>query len=1149
MKKIRNYYGGILLRFLSKKTIRVMKITLFLSMFTIIQLWATESYSQFTKLTLKLEDVKISDALKEIENQSEFFFLYSPKLIDVERKVNIDAEDETIKDILSNLFEKKVNFAVYDRQVVLTPNEKSEILSAFQQKQITGTVTDKNGPIPGVNVVVTGTTQGTITEIDGKYSIEVPQGAKSLTFSFIGMQPQEISIGTLTQINVDLVAMETALDEVIVIGYGTQKKVNVLGSISSVKPEELTMIPMPNIAQSLMGKTSGLFIKNGNGQPGDESGVSFNIRGFGDPLIIIDGATVTSSDFQKLDPNQIENISILKDAAAASVYGARAGNGVVLVKTKRGLISAPKVTFSNNIEFQYFLAVPQWCSSEQTARIENLARYNIGLSPMWTDEQIQIFHDGSDPNKYPNNDWWGYTVRKFAPQLQHNLSVQGGTEKVKYFISGGYFYQEAMLKANETKNKRYNLRSNIDISLTKKLSMNLDISLLYEDYYSPSIEMERKANEKHGLMTYLFRIYPYDNYTYPDPTKINFPNSPGDGNPFILSQSKYVGYIKNNALKGDAKVGFSYDLPFGIQAKANFRFYDSNKLNKKVIRRTPFYQYNWDTDIYTFKQYSEPGYSSVYQYTTKSINFDQQFFLNWDKKIKNSNISAMVAFETLSDNNEWFDASRRDYEFAIDYLYAGPSLNQNNSGTATEGGRVGLISRINYDYKGKYLVELNSRYDASAKFPKETRWGFFPSASVGWRISEEDFIKDKLSFLTNLKIRASLGKLGYDNTGNFQFLETYSINGKLLYDGTTLVNGIKSDALVNNSITWEKMTTKNVGLDFNLWNSKLEGSFDYFYRLRSDVLGTRIKSMPNVVGATLPQINYAKYDNRGWEFGINHRNQIFGIDYSLGGNISWTREKVVDIDQNVFANQEAFRTGNQVGEWADRFWGYMDDGLFQTQEEINNWADIDGKNNASIILGDIKYKDYNGDGKITGEDQVIIGRGSFPKLMYGLNMTLGWKGISFNMLWQGAGLYDINLRNSSELYQPFCCINSPSTVMLNDSYVPEGNKWLPANTNAQYPRYRYDGSSTPNFNKNTQLWLSNGAYIRLKNIELGYTLPTGLTKKWGLDKARFSLAAYNLLTFSANKYIDPEIDTSPENQFGDYYPLVGTYSMGLMLEF
>ena len=455
MKKIRDYCERSLFRFFSLKTIRVMKLTFFLSILTVFQLLATESYSQFTKLTLKLDDVTISDALKEIENESEFFFLYSPKLIDVERKVNIDAKNESIKDILVNIFDEKVKFAVYDRQVILTPNEKSEILSSFQQQnKITGTVTDKNGPIPGANVVVTGTTMGTMTDIDGKYSIEVPQGAKSLTFSFIGMAPQEITIGTLTQIDVTMDESAIGLEEVVVIGYGTQKKVNVIGSVTAVTNEELNASPVAKVSNALAGRLPGAIIQQENGQPGmDEAKILIRgnaTLGNNSPLIVVDG--IPGRDLNSIEPGDIESLTILKDAAAA-IYGARSANGVILVTTKRGTEGAPSFKYNFYQGWESPTSILKMADAATYAQLIREVQTYRGVAEsnmQFSQADVENYKSGKYPWTYPNSDWFGLTLKKYTNTSHHSFSVSGGTKSANYYISFGKISDNGIYKANST---------------------------------------------------------------------------------------------------------------------------------------------------------------------------------------------------------------------------------------------------------------------------------------------------------------------------------------------------------------------------------------------------------------------------------------------------------------------------------------------------------------------------------------------------------------------------------------------------------------------------------------------------------------------------------------------------------------------------
>lgn len=1133
------------------KTLLIMKLTLLLTLVLALQVTAKVN-SQRTTFIYSGQDVTLEDVFSYIETNSEFRFFYPNEYIDLKKYVSVNVENATIDELLQTaLKDQNLAYRIFDGNLVVIKEE--------QPNMIKGKITDINGrPLPGVNVVEKGTTNGSVTNLEGEYSISVSSPNAILSFSFIGFLTEEIELSG--QITVDVVLIEDimALDEVVVVGYGTQKKINLTGSISQINAEELTEISMPTLAQSAMGRASGVYIKNVNGQPGDDTGIDINIRGFGTPLIIIDGLPASEWDFQQLDPNDIEDLNILKDAAATAVYGARAGNGVILVTTKRGKISEAKFTYNGNFGMQYFCVIPEFVSSAEYAEMENLARFNQGLDPIWTSEEIQKFRDGSDPRNYPNTDWWDASLRSFAPQSQHNINARGGTEKVKYFVSGGYFHQDGMIKSDDIKLDRYTLRSNLDVMLSKKFDMGIDISVTNQDYIGPRHQLERRGDAV-GIMTMLYRARPYwSNEPFPDPSYTPAMDSYYMG-PLNLQEIDQVGYLDWTKMVGDVKLNFSYDLPWGFEARAIFNLSRTYYRHKEKYAKNPLYTYDWETDEYSFFMYTN-NISRINERRDITNHINQQYFLTWNKKVNDHNISALFVYETLSDNYDRISASRENYEFDLDYLFAGPDLNKDNDGFALEGGRKAYIGRINYDYKGKYLVEVNSRYDASPYFPEETRWGFFPSASLGWRISEEDFIKDNHNFINNLKLRVSYGKSGYDHSDEseedfpkFQYLSTYSIATQYIYDSSNeLLNGIRSNALPNSLITWEKMYTSNVGVDFNLWSNKLEGSFDYFYRKRTDVLGQRNRSVPNVVGANMPQENYAKYDNRGWEFTLNHKNKIGEVSYSVGGNISWNREKYVYIDQTEFVNEEARRRGNNIGEWTDRLWKIPTDGLFESMEEIQNWADIDGKNNATILPGDVKFVDTNGDGRITSDDMIIAGRGNYPRFTYGLNMSASWKRFDFSMLWQGAGLYNFELNRSPDLMMPFYANNTPIREMYTEAYVPE-NPWIPTNTdtNARYPRYRTDGFNRghDNFYGGSDFWLINGAYIRLKTIQLAYNLPTHLIEKWGIENCKIYVSGYNVLTFSELKYIDPEIDTDPEKTFGDYYPPVGTYNVGITLQF
>ncbi|WP_372647325.1 SusC/RagA family TonB-linked outer membrane protein [Draconibacterium sp.] len=1027
------------------------------------------------------------------------------------------------------------------------------VMSANAQNQtVKGMVMGEDQmPLPGVSIVIDGTTKGTISNVDGSYELSGVQPEDKLKFTFIGMLSQTIPVEGNSVLNVTLKPDIVGLEEVMVVGYGTQKKVDVTGSVSTVKTEELTTVPTPTIAQSIAGRATGVFVKTKNAQPGDYNGISYSIRGFGDALLIIDGMPATNEEFLLLDPNDIEEFNVLKDAATAAVYGARAGNGVILVKTKRGKIQDAKFSYTGNYGVQKLTMLPHAVSSWENAQFENVARQNAGLDPLWTMDDINKFKAGNDP-AYPNTDWWDLTLRNFAPQTQHNISVRGGSEKVKYFVSGGYYYQESLYESNDLKNKKLNLRSNLDISLAKNLDLGIDIALLENDYIGPSWDMENR-NGHLGIMMLLYRSRPQYPGEYPDPTK--YPAMGNDDlNPVSATKIDHVGYYKWNQLTADTKFSLSYKLPYGFSIKANYNYKKLYRRDKRKENLAPAYWFDYDAEgnIVYHNHRNFNKYNWLDERSTQSSALNQQYILNWNKEFGDHRINALAVYERLSSQGDWFNANRIRYEFDIDYLFAGPDLDKSNDGRGWQDGRIGQIFSLDYSLKDKYLLGFNVRRDGSPKFPSDTRWGIFPSVSAGWRISEEGFIKDNISALSNLKLRASWGKLGYDNTGNYQYLSTYSIKPAEVMIGGVVRSGINADNIPNYSITWEKMTTSNIGIDYGFFDNRLSGAIDVFYRKRTDVLGDRQVSLPDIVGATLSQENIEEYSDRGIEFSAEYIQNFGELKLTLGGNISYTREKVEYVDQPVYASEEDFRRNNRIGEWSDTRWGYKADGVFTSQEEIDNWAVIDGRNNATINVGDVKIIDYNEDGVINSYDNVIIGRGTSPDIIYGIYTAASWNGFDFNMLWQGAGLFDLHYGGSNDLSQPFRGGNAPFKEMYDDSYIPENEWGMPSNTVSDpiFPNFYWPGYSTQNTNKNTSFWYKNGSYIRLKSIELGYNLPKPLLSKVGIDNLKVYASGYNVLTFSALDFLDPE--TEKNNGGVDAalnYPLTKTYSFGVILDF
>ena len=1019
-----------------------------------------------------------------------------------------------------------------------------------QQRVVTGKVIDSNNEeLVGVTIQVKGTTLGVVSGMDGGYSIQVPSENSTLIFSYIGYTTLEIETDGRSLINITMEGDITVLDEVVVTGYGVQKKVSVTGAVSSVKTEELKSIPTPTLAQSLMGKTTGLFIKTRTAQPGDYSGITYNVRGFGDALIIIDGMEVTNEEFLLLDPNDIDQINILKDAATAAVYGARAGNGVILVKTKRGQEGAPKFNYSFNYGIQQITQIPGHVNSVQLAQYENVAAMNAGLAPKWTNEEIDKFKAGNDPD-YPSTDWWDLTLRKSAPQIQHNLTVQGGTDKVKYFVSGGYYHQSSLYRSNDLHNKKFNLRSNLDVALTDKLDFGLDLSLLNNNVIGPTWNMGTSSHTGYhwGIMMMLYRSRPQYPESFPDITK-SVGMGGDDPNPVDPSRIDKVGYTKSDALTSDMKATLSYKLPYGFGLKGIFNLKAFYETEKSKAKEGPVYYMTEDTEgnIKYVQYLTYNPYNMIKEDYTRSNNFNQQYFLTWAGSFGDHTLDALLVYERLASQGTTNSAQRIRYEYDLDYLFAGPDLDKDNNGSGWEDGRIGQVFTLNYNYKEKYLFGFSARRDGSPRFAEDSRWGIFPSLSVGWRISQESFMQS-LPAINNLKLRLSAGRLGYDRAGSFQYLSTYSIQPRTIVVDGVVKSPIRTDGVSNPNITWEKITTYNAGLDFGLMQNMFSGSFDIFYRYRSDVLGTVQTSLPDIVGATMPQENINEYSNRGFEFELNYNKRIRSVDFRAGGNISFSREKIEWVSQPQYATEEIRRRNNRIGMWSDQQWGYMSDGVFLTQEEIDNWAVMDNKNNAQMRVGDVRIIDYNEDGIITTDDQVVIGRGTSPDITYALHADLNWKGIGLSMLWQGAALYDVYY-GSSDLASPFYGGNAPLLEMYNYSYTPENEWGAPVNMERYplHPKYYAEGISNPSARnaRQSDFYYRPGSYIRLKNVELSYNLSSKLTNFAKINNLRVYLSGYNILTFTKLKFLDPEFEG--RSVYG--HPPTKTYSFGMVVDF
>jgi len=1127
MKKFRDYCERDLLGFFSKQTIRVMKLTLFLSILTISQLWATETYSQMTKLTIKLEDVKISDALKEIENQSEFFFLYSPKLIDVEKRVNIDAQNQSVKDILSDIFGKEVKFAVSDRQIILTPNDQSEVLSAYQQKrQITGTVTDKNGtPQIGVNIVITGSILGTTTDINGKYSIDVPEGSKSLTFTFIGMIPQEITIGTLTGINVTMVESAIGLEEVVVVGYGIQKKVNLTGSISSVSVTQLEAKPITNISSALQGEMAGVTVVQNNGQPGKDQGV-IRIRGIGtlgnsDPMIVVDGIVSTMDN---INPNDIESISVLKDAASASIYGSRAANGVILVTTKKGKAGVTTVHYNTYFGKQKATRLPNFLPSWQASSFYNEALVNEGKSPRYSDAEIQKFKDGSDPNNYPNTDWMSLFYNGSGLEQSHYLDVSGGNEKTQSFLSVGYLSQDGIVK--NTGNTRYSTVYKISTKLGSRFSVNGNLSYTLENFKEPTDILHRGFQALiHGISR-IGNVVPYKYTT-------GYYGHNDEGNPVAEVANGALGQISSHFIKGI--VDADLEIVKGLHFKPLMGYQLTIDQSKYYYKDMQFY--DWQTGLPTL--YQGPNALTVSNDFNNVVTL--QGLLQYDKSWGKNNLNVLSGYSQEYAHYSALQGYRKNFlNNSLTELNAGPISGQEATGTGFETALQSLFGRINYDYGKRYLIEANIRYDGSSRFAPGKRWGLFPSFSAGWRISEEKFFDPLKNLLSDLKFRGSWGILGNQNLntivnssgnpiGNYPYIPT--INSGQNYDfggvastGIGLVNGI------NPLINWEKTKSSDFGLDASLLKGKITFVADYFIRNTTDLL----LNVPvgTVYGFNAPVQNGGSVQNKGFEMVLGYNGQKKDFNYEISANVSFIKNKVTDLKgTDPIINDFSFlKVGYPIGS----FYGLQAEGIFQTQDQVDAHAKQSG---GVIAPGDIMYKDQNGDGVINAADRVYLGS-YVPKMTYGINIGLDWKGFDLTLFLQGA-MQVKGLIRDVILGQLLDQTGKPTSIFVDH--------WTPGNPSTKFPRFWNSYTQNdPDINPSS-FWVRDASYLRLKNLQVGYNLPTKWLSKISIQKLRIYYSGQNILTISKfYNWVDPE---TPAGNSGSTYPQVLINSIGLNITF
>ncbi|MCM1449146.1 MAG: TonB-dependent receptor [Clostridiales bacterium] len=1079
--------------------------------------------AQNINVTINADSSPLINVIEQIEKQTDYHFIYNKDVVDLNHRVTLKTTNEPVESVLPRLFAKSnISFDVRKKQIVLSNKKSSDNSQKGVKVKISGIVSDANGdPLVGVSITSSSVSGGVATNLDGEYTWEVPEGS-TLEYKYIGFKPVTLKVSKTGEVNVKLEEDAQILDEVVVVGYGTQRRGNLTGSVSSLNSKDLTVTPVATASNALVGKMPGLMATQTSGQPGEDS-ASLSIRGFESALVIVDGV---EGGLNQIDANQIESISILKDGAA-SIYGARAGNGVILITTKRGIEQKPTITLSTSFSWQGATKMLKPASAGQRSEMEREAWIQSGQpasSAPFTAEQVQKYYEGTDP-AYPNTDWYSELIRDWAPEQQHNISVRGGSKKIKYYAFFGYLDQKTMIKKNGGGFKRYNLQSNVDASIFDNLTLQLDLAYTQEDREYTV----RGFGAGGDIWQDYWTTLPYYPASLPDPTKVSYAYGAGTGGLHVSSNRDLSGYndARWEEIKGTVSLVYNFKYLPGLSFRLFENYRRQYRFSKRWQKPVELYTYEPTSDIYTLAgTYGDKA--SLSQQHDRSEMFTQQYSFNYENTFNQDHkLSAMALFEMIDYKSDMLSASRKDYMMtAIEQMFAGSTDGMTNDGSASEMGRKSFVARLNYNYANRYLIETIFRADASAKFPPGKRWGYFPSVSLGWVASNEKFLENA-QWMDNLKLRASYGQSGNDGVGNFQYLAAYEMGHTYLF-GDTSVRGLQSTGLANPYLTWEKMKIYNAGVDFAFFRRKLYGEADVFYRERSGIPAIRNRTVPSTFGADLPPENVNAISNRGFEVKVGTYGEVSGLTYDISGTISWSRAKWKSYGDPVYTDPDQERINKVTGKYTDCVFGYVSDGLFTSQDEIDAAPYYEAlKGNSTLRIGDVKYKDLNGDNKIDWRDQKEIGSGTMPHWIFGLTTGFKYKGFDLTMLFQGSFGYSQNISNN-DLY---------STVLFEERWTEQNN-----NANAIYPRL---GGASSNKLRSDYNYKKAG-YLRLKVASLGYTLPQKWMGKCYISNARLYLSGTNLFTINRlGKYgVDPEAPNA-----GAYYPQQRTISVGLNVSF
>ena len=1093
----------------------------------------------YGQISVTFKDVPLMEALSTLENKSEYSFFYSNMLPDKDARVSIDARDKSIEFILDNIFSNlSISYEINGHQIVLREDKKEDKNTSYKAS---GVVIDSAGePVIGAGVVIEGSTNGTITDVDGRWELVVPSTTTKIVISSLGYKEQVVAAGSASARTVTLHEDSQMLQETVVVGYGVQKKVNLTGAVAMVNSEEMNARPISSVASGLQGLLPGVTVVNSSSQPG-QANTTIRVRGVGtignsNPLILIDGI---EGDISSINPEDIESVSVLKDAASSAIYGARAANGVLLVTTKKlasGKDAVTKINFSAYAGIQTPTRLPEMCDAIEFMTLDNEARKNVDTADAWLPEDFDKVRNNTDPNYFGNTDWIGQVIKKVAPQQNYSLSLNGTLGNSGYMLSYRYFDQSGLTVGNSTGETRHNLRFKINTKLIDRVTLSSNLGYTTTKVISPVSSLTSGG----GAIYTAMRIAPNVPVRYTDGT---WAYGGGNTNPVAILRDG--GRAKTDADELSIMEVVKVDILKGWDVSATYNVTSYNGL-KDILKKTITFNNPEDGSTYS---YQSPN-------SIKNIDYrhNQQTFIlqtNFDLNFGKHNVSGVVGMSQEWYTSRSFEASRTKLITEQDpTLNLGDPQTMSNASSYSSWAIRSGFGRVSYNWNERYLLEGNLRYDLSSRFHKSNRSGLFPSVSAGWRISEENFMAATRTYLDNLKIRASWGMLGnqYVGSSNYPYLsvlQAYTSGISMI--GANATTGYVQSTLSNPNLSWEKIKMLDLGFDLAMFSNRLTFSFDWYNK---DTDGILLKlNYPAQLGAKPSEQNAGKVNNKGWEMDLNWRSQAGEFMYGIGFNLSDVKNKIVDLGGNA-----PDLSGNQirmVGYPIDAFYGYIADGLMTPEDfKINN-PETHTYNlpNIPVILGnryqpgDIKYKDLSGpegvpDGRITPEyDRTVLGS-SIPRYTYSVRGNLGWRGIDFSFVLQGVGKCSGYLEGSARhALQDMAAY--PQKVHLERYNVVTN-----PNPKASYPRLTYNTG----FNQNTfsTFWLEDASYLRVKNVQLGYTFPEKWMKKARIDNFRVYASADNLFTFSKFFYAyDPETPVSK----GGYYPLVKTVVIGVNLTF